>query len=683
MASCPETPESIIRRPGVSVIAKSMLAASLADAALHEPSPASTYGDTPQDTSAPATPEEETSSALPDTNIDFTGNDDQAPTTAASSGDSFVEGDELDDPFVDPKPLFSDIKRRQAKHAPDCARATGCQSAGADLRSVLSPDTPHALTVKSDSGLNVHDLDEKPVFGRMLNRNANLPEPISAENAQAILPPKACVFVANLSSAESDQELTRAVHEVFERFGPVWVKIRRDSAGMPYAFCQYETEDIARLAIVKGRSKTINGRPCRTEPAKVNRSVYISKLSGGPISESEVREKLREFGPLESLWWPSPTERAMYSLPEGIWIKFGYFQNCRDMQNAFRGHAVYKAEQPSIIEPNRSVLRDARAGPRFPQSALIKEADRRSLFVGNLPMTVTRESLLQDFGQYGTVRGVDLIARRPIQGSASRCFAFVEFSTQQDSLNAMHGQNGRCVGGRFIRVQPKESTAPATSQGFRTHDLVKASLPSDTVKEELARNTALLEQQRQVLALQSWQIGQANGAHANVPPPYSAPQFASPNGSTMNPAPVPAPTPASNGPIPNQPWPMYGFPPAPGPTVDNGGNHNGPMYHGGPSPVPYNNGNHHQGLAAPIPHDMHNNNSTPPAGPYQHMHFMGQFQYPAPYFQGPHQFPMPCPPTNNTGPNGAPMVGANAYGGPPGGFCHDPRLPGNRGSELP
>lgn len=32
---------------------------------------------------------------------------------------------------------------------------------------------------------------------------------------------------------------------LFETFGRVWVKIRRDNRGMPYAFCQYEVSFFA------------------------------------------------------------------------------------------------------------------------------------------------------------------------------------------------------------------------------------------------------------------------------------------------------------------------------------------------------------------------------------------------------------------------------------------------------
>lgn len=44
---------------------------------------------------------------------------------------------------------------------------------------------------------------------------------------------------SSLVSARTDDQLELAVKNVFQTFGTVYVKIRRDSKGMPFAFCQY------------------------------------------------------------------------------------------------------------------------------------------------------------------------------------------------------------------------------------------------------------------------------------------------------------------------------------------------------------------------------------------------------------------------------------------------------------
>lgn len=122
-----------------------------------------------------------------------------------------------------------------------------------------------------------------------------------------------------------------------------------------------QRDEDARRAIMGGRRKLIDGRPCRTEPAKVNRksllcrlfpcrvltipgSLYMSKLTGGKVTESEARRALQPFGKVECCWWSSKTEREMYQLPEGIWVKFAYFQDCRDAQ-----HVSLRTDVPRLL----------------------------------------------------------------------------------------------------------------------------------------------------------------------------------------------------------------------------------------------------------------------------------------------------------------------------------------------
>jgi hypothetical protein len=101
----------------------------------------------------------------------------------------------------------------------------------------------------------------------------------------------------------------------------------------------------------------IDGRHCRTERAKAHRkrlseiqpgavayhalgSLYLSRITGGPISEDEAHSVLDQFGPLEKLWIASPTDREMFRLPDGIWVMWSYFQGARDAQNV--GALMYK-----------------------------------------------------------------------------------------------------------------------------------------------------------------------------------------------------------------------------------------------------------------------------------------------------------------------------------------------------
>ena len=59
-------------------------------------------------------------------------------------------------------------------------------------------------------------------------------------------------------------------------------------------------------------------------------ALYISRHNGDAVQEDEVRQLLNPFGAIEKVWLPSETDREMYQLPKGIWVRFAYFQDCRD-----------------------------------------------------------------------------------------------------------------------------------------------------------------------------------------------------------------------------------------------------------------------------------------------------------------------------------------------------------------
>jgi hypothetical protein len=59
-------------------------------------------------------------------------------------------------------------------------------------------------------------------------------------------------------------------------------------------------------------------------------ALYVSRHNGGPVHENEVIEILKPFGAIESVFYPSETERELYQLPQGLWVRFAFFQDCRD-----------------------------------------------------------------------------------------------------------------------------------------------------------------------------------------------------------------------------------------------------------------------------------------------------------------------------------------------------------------
>lgn len=62
-------------------------------------------------------------------------------------------------------------------------------------------------------------------------------------------------------------------------------------------------------------------------------ALYLSRITGGHISEEEANEVLDGFGPLEKIWIATPTDKEMYRLPEGVFVMWEFFQGARDAYN--------------------------------------------------------------------------------------------------------------------------------------------------------------------------------------------------------------------------------------------------------------------------------------------------------------------------------------------------------------
>ena len=74
----------------------------------------------------------------------------------------------------------------------------------------------------------------------------------------------------------------------------------------------------------------------------------------------------------------------------------------------------------------------------------------RKLYVGNLPYTVTAESLREAFATSGTVDTVSLITDRDT--GQSKGFAFVEMASDREAQAATAAMNGKLLDGRQIKV---------------------------------------------------------------------------------------------------------------------------------------------------------------------------------------------------------------------------------------
>lgn len=74
----------------------------------------------------------------------------------------------------------------------------------------------------------------------------------------------------------------------------------------------------------------------------------------------------------------------------------------------------------------------------------------KKLFVGNLPWSMTEESLQQLFSEAGTVESATIIKDK--MSNRSKGFGFVEMSTEEEAQAAIDAINGREIEGRALTV---------------------------------------------------------------------------------------------------------------------------------------------------------------------------------------------------------------------------------------
>ncbi|KAI1475053.1 hypothetical protein K445DRAFT_65725 [Daldinia sp. EC12] len=251
---------------------------------------------------------------------------------------------------------------------------------------------------------------------------------VAGVDAQAFYPATACVFVANLPEFVRDSRLEVELTRAFSKFGIVFVKIRRDQRNMPFAFCQYTKDEDAHNAVTQGRGTLIEGRPCRTEMVKANRSFVIFNVLGDDVTLEEARVHLSGFGPFSKCEVLHPQIQEAMRIKGGVLVEFTNFDPGRDVisvckpltpatasarglltkPQAYRHHPLYR-----VVAYD---LKKSMQAPRIdPDEAWLQryEIDRRSIYVGGLPVDDfdVEELLTIMAGEVGEVQKVQIVQK--------------------------------------------------------------------------------------------------------------------------------------------------------------------------------------------------------------------------------------------------------------------------------
>ncbi|KAJ8058451.1 hypothetical protein OCU04_012639 [Sclerotinia nivalis] len=451
-----------------------------------EPSPASTYGSSAaSDADIPLTPDNDVLTNIArlaigdESNVEDNVTSSSHHSTSGSRNSNlysppFVRNgsqSNVDDPFQSPSKNASKC-RNQDQHTPKAPRHPHRDIHG-PWRSRSSSNSSELSPSKSKSNstgtVDTHygDAQRKLSFHVQEHVSENTDSAgnrlsgytvVKAEDAQAVYPPSCCVFVANLLQSENEDSLQMAVTQIFREYGPVYVKIRRDGKHMPFAFCQYTKQEHAERAIKEGRGRLIKGRPCRCEKAKAHRLFFIERKYGPVVTPGEVRDLLQRFGKIELCYTASHVERTALNLNEGVIVQFEMYDEGQDAQSAFRNHDLYK------LQPIAGLATPAQQSPPEAEIDATKaylaryDVDRRSIFVGNLPLSASEQQIRGLFEHYGEIQDISLRENASkFEPEEKFAFAFVEFKSPMAVVNAVNAKNGFNFGGKSLRVAQKDS----------------------------------------------------------------------------------------------------------------------------------------------------------------------------------------------------------------------------------
>ena len=131
------------------------------------------------------------------------------------------------------------------------------------------------------------------------------------------------------------------------------------------------------------------------------------------------------------------SQQELANLPDGVWVKFRYFLDCRDAllvrpvgrynvfladtSQALRSHDHYRVEQHSpeeILQRIQSVTPPS-ATPKAPQRRPLPVCDLKSIFVSDVPVDINHRQIDDLFSVYGAMTKL-VIIRRPLPSTRSR-----------------------------------------------------------------------------------------------------------------------------------------------------------------------------------------------------------------------------------------------------------------------
>lgn len=265
------------------------------------------------------------------------------------------------------------------------------------------------------------------------------------------------VFIKNLDKSIDN----KALYDTFSAFGNILsCKIACDDQGSKgYGFVHFETEEAARQSIAKVDGMLLNGKKVfvgRFIPRKERliqmgdkhrkyNNVYIKNFSE-EMADEKLRELFESYGKIISA-------KVMFD-GSGKSRGFGFvsFEDPECAENAvtamngndtdagllYCGRAQKKAERQAELREKFEKIKLER----------MNRYQGVNLYVKNLDDVVDDERLRKEFSQFGTITSAKVMG----DGSRSKGFGFVCFSSPEEATKAVTEMNGRIIEAKPLYV---------------------------------------------------------------------------------------------------------------------------------------------------------------------------------------------------------------------------------------
>ncbi|XP_050930353.1 LOW QUALITY PROTEIN: RNA-binding protein 15-like [Lates calcarifer] len=248
--------------------------------------------------------------------------------------------------------------------------------------------------------------------------------------------------ISELGSQLNDEEIEDGLFHEFKKFGDVSVKISRENDER-VAFVNFRRPDDARAAKHARGRLVLYDRPLKIETVYMNR-----RRSRSPVSKDSFPSGHRHLHTQRAL---SPTGLGYrdYRLQQ---LALGRLPpppppppppHIRDLERE-RDFSVYEARNRPPFIPECAAFRD--------EDLMTPEDDQRAnrtLFLGNLDVSVTESDLRRAFDRFGVITEVDI--KRAVRGQTNT-YGFIKFENLDMAHRAKVAMAGKVVGHNPIKI---------------------------------------------------------------------------------------------------------------------------------------------------------------------------------------------------------------------------------------